>query len=132
MSEITETIALLRALDPASAQALEEIARERFRQIKAENYNAEWDDANGLSQLAHAAAAYAMSACRDDAQVSPTTIWPWMGGLKPATVARDLERSGALMVAALACHLRSAIAGPDGTPLAGSGKTIPHNPAWKE
>lgn len=93
---------------------IEAIAKERRRQIEEEGWTAEHDAQHTPSDLAAAAACYALApAGRDRArepQHAATTIltlarrelWPWdEEWWKPRTLRRDLERAGALCAAAL-------------------------------
>lgn len=79
------------------------IARERARQVEEEGYDAAHDAAHGTDVLARAAIAYLLSArgYRETARA----WWPWEAGtFKPAAPARDLERAGALVAAAIDAH----------------------------
>lgn len=86
-----------------------EIAAERKRQIEAEGWTPEHDDAHDKGELARAAAAYADHASRfRDAKelgVAYATkatppLWPWAPRWwKPKNPRRDLIRAAALIVA---------------------------------
>lgn len=88
---------------------IEEIAAERRRQIEAEGWTPEHDDAYHKGELAGAAACYAMhgleyriSIVNLAQQVSNLTrdLWPWARSWwKPKDRRRDLIRSAALLVA---------------------------------
>jgi hypothetical protein len=83
--------------------ALDDIAAERRRQIDAEGWTPEHDDAHRIGEMAQAAACYAIgSGFRDtiegDEQRRP--LWPWdWSWWKPKDRRRDLVRAGALIVA---------------------------------
>jgi len=102
--------------------AIEDIAAERNRQIEAEGWTPEHDDAHQFGELARAGAQYAiLAAWPDQAERSvmsgdnghavpfdathlhgrrETMIWPWDAEwLKPTTPRRDLVKAGALIVA---------------------------------
>jgi hypothetical protein len=80
---------------------LDDIAAERRRQIEAEGWTLEHDDAAQDGQLAGAAACYALTNvnhwARDQAV---NTFWPWSRGWwKPRDARADLIRAAALLVA---------------------------------
>lgn len=77
------------------------MCRERRRQVDVEGYTAEHDAGIPPDQLIHAAVAYALAGLASrpgDAWL----YWPWaQGAFKPtATPHRNLERAGALLMAA--------------------------------
>lgn len=86
---------------PLSA-ALADIAAERRRQIEAEGWTPEHDDAHSDGQMATAAACYAISAhspLRYKRIIMPSW-WPWDSTWwKPSTTRRDLVKAGALIAA---------------------------------
>lgn len=92
-----------------------EIADERLRQIKAEGWMPEHDDAHRDGELAKAAACYALSeqieAKRAFQRASyEVTIWPWDDEWwKPKDRRSDLIRAGALIVAEIERLDRAAI-----------------------
>ena len=94
--------------------ALDDIAAERRRQIEAEGWSAEHDDAHTAGQLANAAACYAWfgglestlrevfvsDPCEAHRPVILRRLWPWSRDWwKPKDRRRDLVRAGALIVA---------------------------------
>jgi hypothetical protein len=103
---------------------IEEIAAERKRQIEAEGWTPEHDDAHVGGELALGAACYALPS---DHRPAPKTIgggkwrrqehaapqwWPWdWFSWKPATPRRDLIRAGALIVAEIERLDRVRVAG---------------------
>lgn len=83
--------------------AIDDIAAERQRQISAEGWTPDHDDAHGSGEMAKAAACYALNAgrapeYRDNSFVR--SYWPWeFSWWKPTTARRDLVKAGALIVA---------------------------------
>ncbi|AOJ99892.1 hypothetical protein [Burkholderia vietnamiensis] len=76
--------------------AARDVLAERRRQVEAEGWTAKHDDAHTGSEMALAAASYAMSA----AGFSCGNIWPWdWHWYKPTTPRRDLVKAGALILA---------------------------------
>lgn len=91
---------------PDLTDALKEIAAERRRQIEAEGWTPDHDDAHGDGALAAAAACYAIKASLpvNDLRfgpASPPPYWPgWANRWwKPKDRRADLIRAGALIVA---------------------------------
>lgn len=83
---------------PMSAATLAVLA-ERRRQIEAEGWTTEHDDAHAPGELARAGAAYAIY---DNGGWGKTSknIWPWTDDWwKPHNIRRDLVRGGALILA---------------------------------
>lgn len=84
---------------------LDEIGKERTRQIAVEGWDASHDDLEHTNgELARAAASYAFHAGADDddRQVNSgfaPPCWPWSGFWKPSTRRRDLIKAAALIVA---------------------------------
>lgn len=88
---------------------IESIAAERERQVEAEGWTPEHDDAHSDGEMAAAAACYAMQVAldcisRDDLHktVSSTIceLWPWSSHWwKPKNRRADLVRAGALIAA---------------------------------
>lgn len=76
---------------------LEEVLKERQRQINALGWSPDHDDKiNSDGQLAKAGAAYAMASCQLAMQKDP---WPWPDNWwKPEGGRRDLIRAAALIV----------------------------------
>lgn len=82
---------------PMSPAMLAVIA-ERRRQIDAEGWTVEHDDAHPLGELACAGAAYALHRDIDDGAMPD--VWPWSPAWwKPRGFRRDLVRAGALILA---------------------------------
>ena len=80
--------------------ALADIAAERRRQIEAEGWTPEHDDAYRQGHLADAAACYALCAHDTGAKRSIPAWWPWRNEWwKPSTTRRDLVKAGALIAA---------------------------------
>lgn len=80
-----------------ASRPLADIAHERERQVNAEGYTPEHDDAHDHCELARAAANYA---CRTDAlMLSGTRVWPEGCECKPADYRRLLVKAGALILA---------------------------------
>ncbi|WP_206523214.1 MULTISPECIES: hypothetical protein [unclassified Mesorhizobium] len=101
--------ALPVALAPAQAvpgdmvsSAIADIASERQRQISAEGWTPEHDDAHSAGELAAAAACYAASA-KGHGFISldrAPSRWPWsLDWWKPTDRRRDLVKAGALIAA---------------------------------
>ena len=79
---------------------VERIAIERTRQIERERYDAEHDALHRPETIMSAALAYIFAAAADlgGAEV----YWPWdITEFKPSTPARDMEKAGALIAAAI-------------------------------
>lgn len=87
--------------------AVNDLIAERKRQVNAEGWTTDHDDAHYRGELATAAAAYAISAANsinvwgpgvpgDD----PLDFWPWGAeSWKPSSPRRDLVKAGALILA---------------------------------
>lgn len=87
--------------EPLSA-AMADIAAERRRQIEAEGWTPEHDDAHSDGQMATAAACYAISAHNviRYKRITMPSWWPWDSKWwKPSTTRRDLVKAGALIAA---------------------------------
>jgi hypothetical protein len=109
---LDRALATLMKLDNASVLALLDIAEERVRQIEKKGWTPEHDDAHKPGEMARAAACYAdPPAVRPGsaaALVAPTR-WPWDSKWwKPGAPHCNRVKAGALLVAELARHLRSA------------------------
>lgn len=98
---------------------IEEIAKERKRQIEVEGWTAEHDDEHNFGEIARAAAAYALAASYSDffrmknhavdklrekyaggRCTQLREIWPWdWNSWQPKDRRRDLIRAAALIVA---------------------------------
>lgn len=112
----------LMELDQESIFAIADIAAERVRQVEGEGWTPEHDDEHDKGELAKAASAYALAGSYDDrarrfyigewdnGKHTPVRqLWPWdWKWWKPKSRHRDQVRAGALLVAELARHLRSA------------------------
>lgn len=101
----------LMELDQASVFAIADIAAERVRQIDKEGWTPAHDNQHGLGEMAKAAAAYAIAphtSTKHEYSLRPS-FWPWgQQWWKPGSPHRNCVRAGALLVAELARHLRSA------------------------
>lgn len=76
---------------------------ERVRQVSVEGWTPEHDDEHSVGELAMAAACYALNAGDEDPQYHQGLLkfWPWDAAwFKPTTWRRDLEKAGALLIAA--------------------------------
>lgn len=81
-----------------STAIINEILRERARQVTEKGYNANSDDAYVKNELAGASLAYNMSATGNTAVAA--YCWPWdLTSFKPTTPRRDLIKAAALLVA---------------------------------
>lgn len=75
------------------------VVAERFRQIEAEGWSIEHDDAHRRGELATAGACYALAADDED-DFSITLMWPWsLDWWKPAGCRRNLVKACALIIA---------------------------------
>lgn len=90
---------------------IELIADERAAQVAREGWTTEHDDEHDEGEMAHAAAAYCMTADstragRDNGEV----WWPWhKKWFKPKGPVRDLVRAGALIAAEIDRLLRAGV-----------------------
>jgi hypothetical protein len=111
---LDDAVNRLLRIDPASVLALADIAIEQARQIEGEGWSAAHDDAHPSGELATAAAAYALAWHTPKGSVHPPpSFWPWeREWWKPKSKHRNCVRAGALLVAELARHLRSALPSP--------------------
>jgi hypothetical protein len=81
------------------SRAARSVLAERVRQVSAEAYTTEHDDAHSAGQLGDAAACYALGASHWPQSVFEL-FWPWDGASwKPADARRNLEKAGALILA---------------------------------
>lgn len=115
-----DLLTTLHGLDPTSVDAIAAITEERLRQI-TKGFTPEHDDWHDQCDFSAAAAVYAISAApepfRDVLGVEDDIVewrghlsflWPWeLDTFKPDAPDRDLIRSGALTVAALARLFRN-------------------------
>lgn len=103
MSAITHAVSEIHVLNKASADVL----AERARQISAEGWTHEHDDAHAPGEMADAAAAYAHAAATrmDDAHsgtfnLYPAKPWPWdVKWWKPGEPRHMLVKAAALLLA---------------------------------
>ncbi|WP_454674873.1 hypothetical protein [Achromobacter pestifer] len=95
--------------DTLTAAALDVLA-ERHRQINAEGWTAEHDDAHTGEQMARAAACYALP--QGDYEIpEPPEFWPWDAfWWKPSDRRRELVKAAALLLAEIERLDRAAIA----------------------
>ncbi len=100
----------LMELDQESVFALADIATERVRQVEREGWLPSHDDRHCDGDMAKAAAAYALAPhTPSSSQSLRPSFWPWgQEWWKPRSLHRNQVRAGALLVAELARHLRSA------------------------
>lgn len=86
-------------------KAASDVLAERARQISAEGWTPEHDDAHGAGEMARAAATYAQAAAEqasgwDGPFVRCPTSWPWSPEWwKPKDCRRNLVRAAALLLA---------------------------------
>jgi len=86
-------------------RAIDSIAAERRRQVEAEGWTPEHDDAHDKCELARAAACYALAPSplgieREWVYPGSPKGWPWSGTWwKPGFYRRNLVKAGALIVA---------------------------------
>jgi len=87
--------------DHFTANALDDIATERRRQITAEGWSPQHDDAHTTGELALAAGCYAIGSQLDGERDRVfTRYWPWHKlWWKPGNARRMLVKAGALIVA---------------------------------
>lgn len=98
-----------KPIEPLSQAALDVVA-ERRRQIEAEGWTAEHDDAvNTLDELAFAACCY----CVADQGDAPPAVWPWPSEWwKPKDRRRNMVKAAALLLAAVEQRDRAALNDP--------------------
>ena len=95
------------AVWPDGSEALQDVWRERQRQIIDEGYSARHDDLHPPGDLGMAGSAYAWIACASDAdratyvaQAVPLEGWQWPDHCwKPTDRRRDLVKAAALILA---------------------------------
>lgn len=99
--DIDEAIAALTSQSALlEMDGVAEIIAERRRQIEAEGWSAERDDAYTGKELARAAACYALAATSHNVM---WRWWPWSDKWwKPTDHLRNLEKAGALIAAEIA------------------------------
>lgn len=76
---------------------IREIELERRRQISAEGYTTDHDDAHDRGELAGGAAYYAIMSTRP--RFIPSGLWPFRDPPKAADRRRELVKAGAMIVA---------------------------------
>lgn len=84
-----------------ATQAASDVLAERARQINAEGWTPEHDDANNDGEMAQAAACYALNAAGWKTEAL-RGCWPikwWAAWFKPTDRRRDLVKAGALIIA---------------------------------
>lgn len=103
---LDRAIAKLMESDQESVVALLEIAEERVRQIEKEGWTPEHDNGHRIGDMTTAAASYAAA---ERFPEYATAMWPWdREWWKPSSPHRNRVKAGALLVADLARHFRSA------------------------
>ena len=111
MPQLDEAVRVLAQLDPASALALMDVARERVRQIQQEDRQPFHDDRYVDRELARAAASYLLAQPKAGGvplSFPPVpSIWPWDAlWWKPRSRYRNNARGAALVVAEIARVIR--------------------------
>lgn len=104
--------------------AVRDMLAERARQVSAEGWTPEHDDAHDNGEMARAAACYAMQVALDNigtpglADATKHMIremWPWSRNWwKPTDPRRDLVKAGALILAEIERLDRAALRGEGG------------------
>ena len=99
------------------SKAADDVLAERARQMSAEGWTAEHDDAHDAGEMACAAACYAInSAVPLVGSVATARYWPWdMRWWKLKDRRADLVRAGALILAEIERLDRAAAKGEDRT-----------------
>jgi hypothetical protein len=82
----------------APTHAAQDVLAERRRQIEVEGWTPEHDDEHSESEMAVAAACYAISSGGYAIGEVPP-MWPWDKAWKPSYSRRDLVKAGALILA---------------------------------
>lgn len=105
---LVDILSRLMLVDAASAQALEDVAAERLRQIEGERCSVENDDRYEDGVLAAAGASYALAWHTPKGSRHPAPSgWPWPAeGWKPKSKYSNCVRACALIVAESARYLR--------------------------
>lgn len=98
----SELEALAGRLNEAHFQnAIQEVVKERLRQVLAEGFDVAHDDTNDQGELAAAAAVYALPD-EDRTEDMIHALWPFSESwLKSTTRQRDLVKAAALILAEL-------------------------------
>lgn len=91
------------------SKAIDDVLAERRRQVEAEGWKPEHDDAHRQGELAAAAACYAMNnlsftipniALGHSVAMMVKNLWPWaVSWWKPTDHRRDLVKAAALLIA---------------------------------
>lgn len=90
---------VLAAALAAESAAATDVLTERHRQVQAEGWTAEHDDAHAAGSLAEAAACY-ITGCTYWSPYDGNQRWPWaLEWWKPKDRRRDLVRAAALLLA---------------------------------
>ena len=94
-------ITAAEAAQPAMTAAATDVLAERRRQVEAEGWKPDHDDAYRHGQLAGAAACYALTSAQHwQASHVIDQLWPWDASWwKPSDKRRDLIKAGALILA---------------------------------
>lgn len=108
------------------SMATNDVLAERQRQMDAEGWTDEHDDAHGVGELSAAGMCYAGHACltlRGKGGATVPSPWPWADEWwKPKNPRRDLVRAAALLIAEIERLDREALKTPNaelsGRPLA--------------
>lgn len=99
------------------SKATHDVLAERQRQIEAEGWTAEHDDAHGVGELSAAGMCYAGHACltlRGKGGDTVPSPWPWADEWwKPKNPRRDLVRAAALLIAEIERLDREALKTPN-------------------
>jgi hypothetical protein len=96
MRRVFEALHIRRPLTPA----MQAVIAERYRQIEAEGWSAEHDDAHAPGDLAKAGAVYATWSYAPLSGRRPPRGWPWARHWwKPADTRRNLVKAAALVLA---------------------------------
>lgn len=101
-----EIEALRKGAQSPITQAWTDVLAERARQIEAEGWTPEHDDAEHVAgELALAACCY----CVADEGDAPPAVWPWaLGWWKPKSRRRNMVRAAALLLAEIEREDRAA------------------------
>lgn len=102
----------LAAVKPAAAsQAVTDVLAERVRQVEAEGWTPEHDDANSNGEMAVAGGLYALRCgWPHERELGVPSYWPWdKSWWKPSTTRRNLVKAGALIIAEIERLDRAAV-----------------------
>lgn len=110
-SDDTRPVRVLSKDEAVVSAAAYDVLAERYRQVEAEGWTPEHDDAHNAGAMVVAAACYALQGDAIDAV--PPEAWPWaMKWWKPAGARRNLIKAGALILAEIERIDRAAMAAP--------------------